>query len=63
MERNIGVWDQLLRVLIGLVLIVLIFFGPKTWWGLLGVPIIATAIAGICPLYSLLGIRTCRKQD
>ncbi|GAB0153664.1 MULTISPECIES: DUF2892 domain-containing protein [Marinobacterium] len=61
MERNIGVLDQLVRILIGLVLIVLIFFGPQTWWGLIGVPIIAIAISGTCPLYSLLGMRTCRK--
>jgi len=63
METNIGALDQLLRVLVGLVFIVLIFFGPQTWWGLIGVPIIMIAISGWCPLYSLLGVRTCRRCD
>lgn len=62
MECNIGVLDQILRVLIGVVLIALIFFGPQTWWGLIGVPVIAIAISGWCPLYGLLGMRTCRKR-
>lgn len=58
---NIGVADMLLRVLIGFVFIIMIFAGPQTWWGLIGVPIIAIAISGSCPLYSFLGISTCKK--
>lgn len=56
---NEGTLDRVLRVLVGLALLSLVFFGPKTLWGLVGLVPLATGLAGTCPLYSLLGIRTC----
>ena len=56
---NEGTIDRVLRVLVGLALLSLVFFGPKTLWGLVGLVPLATGLAGTCPLYSLLGIRTC----
>ena len=50
--------DRVLRVVIGLVLLALVFVGPKTLWGLLGLVPLLTGLAGTCPLYSLLGINT-----
>lgn len=64
MSVNIGIVDRVLRVIIGLVLIayaIPIGF-PQTGWnwvGWIGVIPILTAIFGVCPLYSLLGISTC----
>lgn len=59
--RNMGWIDRALRIAIGVVLITLVFTGPKTLWGLLGVIPLTTAFAGYCPLYRVLGIRTSRK--
>ena len=30
----------------------------KTWWGLLGVPLVVNALMGVCGLYHLLGLST-----
>lgn len=59
MSANLGVADRVLRILVGLALLSLVFFGPQTWWGLIGIIPIATALVGFCPAYALFGIRTC----
>ncbi|MDQ8145780.1 MAG: DUF2892 domain-containing protein [Gemmatimonadota bacterium] len=57
--RNEGPADRIIRLLLGLVIVTLVFVGPKTPWGWLGLIPIATALFGFCPVYALLGIRTC----
>ena len=61
MEKNIGSLDKIIRILVGLVLISLVFIGPQTLWGWLGVPVILVALFGWCPLYKILGISTCKQ--
>ncbi len=61
-QTNIGSLDRILRIVLGLVLIALVFVGPKTPWGWIGVIPLATGLLRTCPLYSLLGIRTCRSE-
>ena len=34
----------------------------KTWWGLLGVPLVVNALMGVCGLYHLLGISTSKGR-
>lgn len=63
MAKNEGMIDRVLRVVVGLVLLSLIFVGPQTWWGLVGLVPLLTGLAGYCPLYSLLGIRTCSMKS
>jgi hypothetical protein len=50
--------DRGLRVVLGLVLLSLTLWGPKTLWGLVGVIPLVTGLVGSCPLYTLLGIGT-----
>lgn len=59
MPRNEGSIDRALRVILGLVLISLVFVGPQTLWGWVGVVPLLTGLVGYCPLYSLVGINTC----
>ena len=59
MSRNEGTLDRTLRIVLGLVLLSLVFIGPKTMWGLIGIVPLVTGLVGVCPLYSVLGIRTC----
>ncbi len=61
MEKNIGTVDKALRILVGLVLIALVFVGPQTAWGWIGLPVILIAAFGWCPLYKVLGVSTCSK--
>ena len=58
-KQNEGNLDRALRVLLGLALISLVFVGPATPWGWLGLVPLLTGLIGSCPLYSLLGLRTC----
>jgi len=59
LPKNEGNLDRIVRVILGLVLITLVFVGPKTYWGLLGIIPLATGLMGTCPLYTMLGLRTC----
>lgn len=62
MSINMGTADRIIRAIIGVVLIALVFIGPQTVWGWIGVIPLATALVGICPAYSLLGIKTCKSK-
>jgi hypothetical protein len=60
--KNVGSIDRLLRILVGAVLVALVFVGPQTPWGWIGVVPIFTAIIGWCPAYTLLGFKTCKAE-
>ena len=62
MTRNIGSIDRTLRIIVGIVLLALVFVGPKTMWGLIGIIPLATALMGNCPLYSIIGVNTCKTK-
>ncbi len=57
--RNTHTIDRVIRAVLGLFLLSLIFWGPKTLLGLVGLVLIATAGMSFCPLYRLVGISTC----
>jgi hypothetical protein len=60
-KANVGGLDRILRVILGLGLIAIVFVGPQTPWGWVGVVPLLTGLFGTCPLYSLLGFRTSRR--
>ncbi|MGM0774563.1 MAG: YgaP family membrane protein [Pseudomonadota bacterium] len=62
MTRNMGTADRTIRAIVGIVLLALVFVGPQTAWGWIGIIPLATALMGNCPAYSLIGIKTCKKQ-
>jgi hypothetical protein len=62
MRTNEGQMDRLLRIVVGLVLLALVFTGPHTPWGWIGIVPLATGLIGVCPLYSVLGISTCKAR-
>ncbi|MDZ7786896.1 MAG: DUF2892 domain-containing protein [Halofilum sp. (in: g-proteobacteria)] len=57
---NVGTLDRTLRVLVGVALVSLVFVGPQTPWGWIGLVPLATAAFGFCPAYRLIGLSTCR---
>lgn len=59
MSHNVGGIDRVVRVLLGLGLLSLVFVGPKTMWGLIGLLPLATASMSFCPLYRVFGWSTC----
>lgn len=59
MTRNEGTVDRGLRIIVGLVLLALVFVGPQTAWGWIGIVPLATGLIGWCPAYTVFGISTC----
>ena len=62
MFRNEGGIDRALRVTLGLILIAMVFVGPQTAWGWIGLVPLVTGLVGFCPLYRLIGVNTCRMR-
>lgn len=50
MVKNMGSVDRLIRLVLGLI-ILLVSIGAKSWWALLGIVLIVTALIKSCPLY------------
>jgi hypothetical protein len=55
---NVGSIDRALRAAGGGALLTLVFVGPQTPWGWLGLLLIFSAMVGWCGAYRVLGIRT-----
>ena len=60
--RNEGSLDRLLRIVAGVVLLALVFVGPHTPLGWIGIVPLLTGIVGFCPAYKILGINTCSTR-
>ena len=59
MKTNEGSADRVIRIVAGLVLISLVFVGPQTPLGWIGLIPLITGVVGWCPLYQALGLTTC----
>ena len=60
MTRNIGQLDRILRFALGALLVVLALTGGIGAWGYLGVIFLATAFVNFCPIYRVVGLKTCQ---
>ncbi|MFZ3118625.1 MAG: DUF2892 domain-containing protein [Variovorax sp.] len=60
MKTNEGTLDRSLRIVVGLALIAMAATGVVGMWGYIGVVPLLTGAIGNCPLYTLLGLNTCR---
>lgn len=56
--RNVGALDRALRALLGIFLVSLVFVGPRSFLGMLGLYPVLTAFLGYCPVYRALGWST-----
>ena len=61
MKKNIHPVERGVRVVGGLFLASMAFWGPSNYWFLLGIIPVLTGMIGWCPPYALLGISTCKK--
>ncbi len=62
MNKNIGKVDKTVRIIIGLVVIAL-GINFQSWWGLVGLVPLLTALVGFCPLYAPCKISTVKKES
>lgn len=66
MKTNMGNTDRIIRVILAIVFSALFFTGTVTGtWGtvllVLGGVFLATSVVSFCPLYTLVGMNTCKK--
>lgn len=62
-KRNVGTIDSSLRIAVGILLLALVFVGPQTPWGWVGLIPLVTGLARSCPLYSLVGLNSCPTRS
>lgn len=62
MKQNVHHVERVIRVIIGIGLISLVFVGPQTPWGWLGLIPLITGLSGWCLPYQILGISTLKKS-
>ncbi len=55
--------ERAIRVLLGLALLAIVFVGPKTPFGWIGVLPLVTGLVGSCPAYTLFGFSTCKASN
>lgn len=60
MQAKVGGIDKAVRIIGGLVLIALAATGTVGLWGWIGVVPLLTWLFNFCPLYNLLGIKSCK---
>lgn len=61
MTRNLGQIDRIARFAIGALLIILAIMGTIGIWGYLGIILVGTAFMNFCPIYRVLGVKTCQE--
>ena len=62
MKKNIHPIERGVRVIGGIVIASLSFWGPTNKLFLLGLIPVATGLIGWCPPYALLGVSTCPRK-
>jgi hypothetical protein len=62
MKPNVGTIDRILRIIAGLALLGAGYYF-KSWWGLVGLGPLLTAIFRFCPAYLPFGLITCAKPE
>lgn len=61
MKRNVGTIDRTVRVVVGIALLSLVFVGPQTLWGLIGIIPLASGLMGYCLGYNMCSFSTCKR--
>jgi len=67
MKKNVGVTDKWLRILFAAVIMVLYYMGYISGTIamvllVVGIVMLLTSLLGICPMYSIFGISSCKRK-
>ncbi|MGG7565541.1 YgaP family membrane protein [Rhodovulum sp. DZ06] len=57
--KNMGKIDRAIRMVVGLALMLMAALQIIPGWGWIGVIFVATSFLSFCPLYTVLGFKTC----
>ncbi len=55
--------DRVVRVAVGVFVLSLIFWGPRTLWGLVGLVPLVAGLSGRCPAFVPFGAGSCATSD
>lgn len=62
MKKNVGTIDMILRLILAAIIVIFgVYF--KSYFGLLALIPLFTALIGWCPLYPFFGFSTCKKKE
>lgn len=59
MKRNEANIDRIIRIVMGIGLLSIVFVGPQTPFGYIGIIPLMTGLMGWCPMYQIFGLSTC----
>ena len=62
MHANVGGIDKVLRIIVGMALLSMVFIGPQTPWGWIGLLPLLTGLVNFCPAYKLFGLSTHKRE-
>jgi len=62
MKQNIGSTDKIIRIILGIVIAAVGYYF-KSWWGLVALVPILTALINFCPFYPIFGISTKKGEE
>jgi hypothetical protein len=62
MNPNVGGLDRVVRIILGLAILGAGYY-YQSWWGLIGLVPILTAIVRFCPEYLPFGLSTCARPE
>jgi len=62
MQKNLGVSDRFIRIILGLVIIAIgVLY--QSYWGVIGAIPLLTSLMGWCPAYQIFGLSTCGVKE
>ena len=65
LKKNVGSLDRAIRIIVGLGLLAGFVLNPDAayrWLYLIGIIPLVTGLMSSCPLYTILGLRTCPME-
>ena len=62
MKKNMGKTDRTVRVALSIIIADVGYY-YQSWWGLLAFIPLTTSYLGFCPIYKMMGISSCSKNE
>jgi len=63
MKTNVGSVERAIRIVLGLFVTSLAFWGPQTPWAYAGLIFVLTGFVRYCPIWHIIGVNTDKKVE
>jgi hypothetical protein len=62
LKKNVGGIDRIARIAVGVIMLAIFFLSSgASWLWLIGIVPLVTGLMSTCPLYSVIGVDTCKN--